>query len=134
MRDTKHIDPENYPDEFKMISQYFDALIEVKDMKSEETQMKLEIVSPIIKYFNSTLGQKSAVPKFTRDRFLNHFLAQPLNQDIDTRNRLRAALDLSSQFLTIVDTLKNNVFDEDGLPSLLIKDEIRKTRLDLRFF
>ena len=37
MRDTKHIDPENYPDEFKKINKYFDALIEVKDMKSEET-------------------------------------------------------------------------------------------------
>ena len=32
-RETKHVDPEDYPKEFKKIEKYIDALIEVKDMK-----------------------------------------------------------------------------------------------------
>ena len=43
-------------------------------------------------------------------------------------------LRLSGDFLKLVEDLKDDVFKPSGLPSLLIKDQIRETKLKLRFF
>ena len=41
---------------------------------------------------------------------------------------------MSKSFLEIVNTLKDDVFKESGLPTLRTKDEVRKIRLKLRNF
>ena len=50
------MEPSNFPDEFRSISWLIDALIMVKNIENEKETKKLQLVSPIIKYFNEKVG------------------------------------------------------------------------------
>ena len=47
-------------------------------------------------------------------------------------NRITENLKLSKDFIEEVNNLKDDVFKESGLPSLRIKDQVRKINLALR--
>ena len=94
-------------------------------------------MKPIIKYFNERVRQIIQNPggcKFSREQFLDKFLTSSQNDDKAKTERIRQTLDLSQHFLDLVDNLRDDVFKQDGLPALRIKDLIRETKLELRSF
>ena len=136
--ESKVLQPDEYPKQLKdpSIKYMIDGVIQVKNLKSvEAAHAKLQNASPIIKYFQEKVRQinkQAGSAKFTRKQYLESFLNTEINAEKIKLKRITENLKLSKDFIEEVNNLKDDVFKESGLPSLRIKDQVRKINLALR--